>query len=294
MAETTNTSSSATSIPEWAGPYMGEMLGSAQALARTPYQAFPGQRLEDFSGLQNLSFNTAANMQVPGQFQQGSNMASQAGLAGLNTGKWPDPGNMQSYMSPYTQGVVDVQNQELLRNAEMQRNANQARAVQAGAYGGSRHGFVDSEMYRNTMQQMNNNQLTGLQAAYQSGMGQYNADRNAALQGAGLANQSAGVMGQLGQLGLAGQTGIATLQNTFGGQQQQLGQAGRDIDYQNFQQQVQHPYQQVNFLNQTLRGTNIGSNTTATNTTSAPDPSKWSQLAGIGLAGQGLWNLWNS
>jgi hypothetical protein len=267
-------------------------MGRAVPLSELGYQAYGGQRLEDFNSLQNQSFQNAANMQVPGQNATGSNYATQAGIAGLNTGKWTDSGIASSYMSPYMTNVADVQNQELARQAEIQRNANQGRAVQAGAYGGYRHGLVDSEMYRNTQQQMNNNTQTALQQGYNAGMGQYNADRNAGIQGLGVANQSASTLGGLGQQDFQAQMGISALQNSYGGQQQALGQQGRDIDYQNFQQQVQWPYQQLDYLNGILRGFDT-SQQSSTQTQNAEDPSRWSQIFGAGLATYGLGKNFN-
>lgn len=288
MADTTTTSSTTNELPPWAAPAVNTLIGTSLATSQLPYQPYTGQRLEDFSGLQNQSFNTAANMQTPGQNAQGSTFANQAGIAALNPGAWTDQGVASSYMSPYALNVANVQNDELARNAEIQRNQNQARAVQSGAYGGSRHGLVDSEMYRNTQQQMNNNTQTALQNAYNAGMGQYNADRSAGLQGLGIANQSASTLGGLGQQQLNAQMGITSLQNQFGTQQQQLGQQGRDIDYQNFQQQINWPYQQANFLNGILRGYSSNPQTNTTSTTSAPDPSRASQWLGAGLGIYGL------
>lgn len=287
MADTTTTTSTSNELPQWAAPAVNTLFGQSLATSQLPYQAYGGQRLEDFSGLQNQSFNTAANMQTPGQNAQGSAFANQAGIAALNPGAWTDQGVASSYMSPYALNVANVQNQELQRNAEIQRNQNQGRAVQAGAYGGYRHALVDSELQRNTQQQMNNNTQTALQNAYNAGMGQYNADRGAALQGAGIANQSASTLGGLGQQQLNAQMGITSLQNQFGQQQQALGQQGRDIDYQNYQQQINWPYQQMNFLNGIVRGYNT-SQQNSTSTTTQPDPSRTSQLAGAGL---GIYSL---
>ena len=294
MAEGTTVTNTSSQLPEWAGPYVGDMLGRAQALSYTGYQAYPGQRLADFNPMQQQAFGMVQNMAnqgQPWQTNEGSNLALQGGIAGLNTGQWTNPGVASSYMSPYMTGVVDVQNQELARQAEMQRNQNQARAVQAGAYGGSRHGLVDSEMYRNTNKQMSDNLQTGLQGAYTAGMSQYNADRSAMLQGAGQAAQAGQTLGALGQSAYGQGTGIAALMYGMGSQQQNLDQKGIDIDYSNFQNQVQHPYNQLNFANSILRGMPASTSASQIQTMTEPDPSWWSQLAGAGIAGLSLYNL---
>ena len=47
-----------------AQPYIENMLGRADTLSQTPYQAYPGQRTADFTGLQNQSFQGAQNLGV--------------------------------------------------------------------------------------------------------------------------------------------------------------------------------------------------------------------------------------
>jgi hypothetical protein len=232
-----------------------------------------------------------ANQGLPWQTNEGSNLAMQGGIAGLNTGQWTNPGVSQSYMDPYMQNVVDIQRRELARSGDIQQQQNQAKAVQAGAYGGSRHGLLDAEQQRNTMQQMDDAQLKGLQASYQSGMGQYNADRSAMLQGAGMATQAGQTLGALGQSAYGQGTGIASLLYGMGSQQQNLDQKGINIDYENFQNQVQHPYNQLNFASSMLRGTPQSTSSSSTTTMTEPDPSWWSQIAGAGIAGLSLYNM---
>ena len=43
-------------LSEFAGPYVGEMLGKAKALADTPYQAYGGPLTAGASGLQDMAF----------------------------------------------------------------------------------------------------------------------------------------------------------------------------------------------------------------------------------------------
>ena len=51
-------------IPDWAQPYAQQMLGQTQALTNSPYQQYTGQRIADFSPLQQQAFNNVANMQT--------------------------------------------------------------------------------------------------------------------------------------------------------------------------------------------------------------------------------------
>ena len=43
-------------LSEFAGPYVSDMLGQAQALGNQPYQAYTGPLTADASGLQNQAF----------------------------------------------------------------------------------------------------------------------------------------------------------------------------------------------------------------------------------------------
>jgi hypothetical protein len=53
MADATQTVTQQNAISAYAQPYVENLLGQAQALTNTPYQAYPGQRTADFTNLQN-------------------------------------------------------------------------------------------------------------------------------------------------------------------------------------------------------------------------------------------------
>ena len=55
------------------------------------------------------------------------------------------PGSVQAYMSPYQQQVIDAQMQEFDRQAAINRQGIQDSAIQAGAFGGGRHGVQLAE-----------------------------------------------------------------------------------------------------------------------------------------------------
>ena len=53
------------SLSEWAGPYVTNMLGQGQALANMPYEAYGGPLTAGSSDLQNQAFSGLANLAVP-------------------------------------------------------------------------------------------------------------------------------------------------------------------------------------------------------------------------------------
>jgi hypothetical protein len=109
------------------------------------------------------------------------------------------------------------------------------------------------------------------------------------LQGLGTALQGAGQLGQLGQQQFGQQKDIYGLQNQFGAQQQALEQQRLSQRYQDFLNEQRYPYQQLEFMSNILRGTPMGT----VNTMYAQQPSMSSQLAGLGLAGAGIYGMAN-
>ena len=106
------------------------------------------------------------------------------------------PGSVQAYMSPYQQQVIDAQMQEFDRQAAINRQGIQDSAIQAGAFGGGRHGVQLAEYAKGS--DMNRALLQGqlLQQGYQQaqaaraqdlqaqqGLGQYQQAMGQAQQG---------------------------------------------------------------------------------------------------------------
>ena len=222
-------------LPAWAKPYAKETLGKAAALTdinQNPYQQYTGERIAGFDPMQEQAMRTAAS---PEEF-----------------GK-----QVQGYMSPYMQNVVDVQKREAMRSAGILGAQQQARATGAGAFGGYREGIQRAEDDRNLMRQMGDIQAMGSQRAFEQGTEQ--------------ARMAQG------------------LQMQYGGMRQGLEQQRLGQSYQDFMNQQRYPYQQLEFMSNILRGTPMGTVQTMYN---AP-PSIGSQIAGLGLAGAGAYGLMN-
>ncbi len=157
----------------------------------------------------------------------------------VRTQSFARPGSAEAYMSPYMQGVVDIQQREARRASDIARQGQQAQAVGAGAFGGSRQALVEAERQRNLATQLGDIQSAGLQSAYGQAQQQFNVEQQARL-AAQQANQQAGITvgGQnlqalLGtqQLG-AGQNLQAQLANQQAGMQaQQLAEQSRQYGY---------------------------------------------------------------
>ena len=144
----------------------------------------------------------------------------------VSTKSFTDAGTAQSYMNPFTQNVLDVQNKEMQRQADIAGTQRGAQAARAGAFGGSRQAIENAEANRNLAMMKNMNQAQGMQQAYQQAQQQFNAEQGYGLQGQ-IANQQAGLT--VGQQNLGAQLGI-----------QQLGaQTGTQIALANLSNQQQ-------------------------------------------------------
>jgi hypothetical protein len=104
-------------------------------------------------------------------------------------------------------------------------------------------------------------------------------------------NQLTGLAGQNFQLGQGiqglGYTDAAAL-GAIGQQQQQLGQQSLNTAYQDFLEQRNYPMDMTSYFSNIIRGYNPGSNTAQQSTTTAPDPSTVSQIAGLGTGLLGI------
>lgn len=280
-APTTSTTQTS-NIPEYARPYVETMLGATQQqLFNTapgpdgttqitsvkPYQAFgsasgevdaagnpvlrgmgPGEMTAarsayaPFDPLQNQAYQGAANLQVPGQYGQATDVAGAGIMGALGTaGQAGQYGGMgagigaqaaqagrqyaqqatnpyatQAYMSPYMQNVVATQQREAQRASDIAGAAQRGQATQAGAFGGGRQAIMEAERQRNLATQMGNIQATGLQSAFDQA-------RQAQQFGAqlGLQGQQAGMQGA--QIGLQG---VGAQQAGYGQAIQGAGQLG--------------------------------------------------------------------
>ena len=285
------TSMSQTTIPEYAQPYVEKMLGKAEAFTSAPYQAYGGERIADFSPLQQQAQQGVANLAPSQQLGLGTQMAGISGLNAMNAGQnyqrmATDPNAMQAYMSPYMQNALAPQLQEARRQSEIQGQMNQAKAVQQGAFGGGRSAIVEAERQRNLDQNLANIYGTGMQNAFQQAQQAQQFGSTLGLQGSQAGLQGAQALGQLGQTQFGQQRDIINAQTNMGAQQQALQQQKLQQQYQDFLTQKAYPQQNLAFMSDILRGAPLGQQTQSQYT--APQPSTLSQVAGLGLAGYGL------
>jgi hypothetical protein len=287
------TSTSTTTIPEYAKPYAERTLGKAEALSDAPYQTYGGERIAASTPEQQAARQAVAGMQLPGQFAAGTELAALGGLGALGAGQQymgmaTSPGAQQAFMSPYMQSVVDVQKQEALRDAQKGQLMQNLGAARQGTYGGARQLLAGTERERNLQDQLARIQATGSQSAFDRAQQAMQFGTTAGLQGAQAATQAGATLGQLGigqqQQGLE----LAKAQEAFGGLGRAEQQAALDVAYQDFLQQQRYPYAQLGFMSDILRGSGNLAATGGRAVYEAP-PSTTQNLMQLGLGGLGLY-----
>lgn len=329
--------------------------------AWNPYAQTASNQLQTAAGLPSAfssvdpyyqnAFGIANQDTVGGYLGAGTNDINQAaGMSGLgsaspymNAAGQTFPQSVDSYMSPYTDKVLDTIASRGARNlSENLLPAVGDTFVGHGQFGSERQRDFTNRAVRDTQESILDQQAKSLESGYATAGNLFNQD---ASRMAGLANTAGGLAGadasrllgasqartglantalsQTGQginsmlgigqgyMGAQGQgfnqlsglaqqnfnlgQGIQGLGYTdaaalgaVGQQQQQLGQTSLDTAYQDFLEQRNYPQQQTAFLNAILRGYAPNANTSQQSTTTSPDPSTISQIAGLGTGLLGI------
>lgn len=294
-----------------------------------PYQAVYGTALEQaglagagrvagLSPYQTQVGTELAAMGTPSQFGAGTSYGVGAGnvfsaMSGtqaptVGIGSITGQGVLGAYMSPYMSQVVEQQKAAAQRDAQRSQLAQNLGAARSGSYGGARQLLAGLERERALAGQLGSIEATGRQQAYQQALGQFNienqlgltaqqANQQAAMQAAQqrlAAGQGlAGLAGTMGQLGVAQQAADLDRLKTmgaYGDLQRGVAQQKLDLQYQDLMRQLNYPEQQIAGISNVLRGIPLSDQTQQTTT---PPPSFASQLAGMGLSGLGLYQMFN-
>jgi hypothetical protein len=315
----TQSTSYTTNIPEYAKPYVENMLNATQAQIYNssmsgfnpyvPYSTDPRNYVAGFSPLQSYAQSGAANLNLPANYgvatgqtlgtgMQLGALAPQMGMAGANYANMAtNPMATNAYMNPYLSASLAPQLQEARRQYDITGQQQQGQAARAGAFGGSREALMAAENRRNMNQQMNQMIGQGYNQAFNQAQQAQQFGANLGLQGqqaqAGALAQQLAAANQLAGLGgqqLQAQQGIYNLQNQLGQQQQTQQQNIINQAIQNYATEQQYPFMQLGVLNSMLRG--LPMQQSSTQMYQAP-PSAVSQLAGLGTAGLGLASMAN-
>jgi hypothetical protein len=288
----------------------------------------PGQQIANLTPAQIAANAQTSALGTPSQFGQataglgvGQDLGYGAGITGLSNALSYQPqqvstgqfGNQSAsqYMSPYLMQSLAPQLAYQQQLYGQQNAGNTLGSIGRGTFGGARQALMQSANQQAQNLNLGNILGQGLNTGYTNAQQQFNADQNRSLQAqqtnVQAAGQNAALQGQLGQAGLQaglqGSTALGQLgatqqtadlarlqaQGAVGAQQQQQQQQQLNTAYQNWQTAQNYPKSQLEYLSNILRG-NAGA-LGSTQVAYTPAPSTASQVAGLGLAGLGLYNV---
>lgn len=224
-----NVAGTESSLSNWAGPYVTDMLGKGQALANSPYQAYTGPLTAGQSDLQNQAFSGIAGLAVPTDK-----------MGAFTAGSITDQGVAQKYMNPYLTQALDPQIAEARRQAEITRMNDAGRLTKAGAFGGSRQAIMESEGNRNLGSNLANITGQGYKTAYDAAVAQFNAEQGR--------QQSA--QNDINAYGMS----ALNKQAEAGAAQRAIEAEGIAADKAQFEEQREYPYKQVQYQQSLLQG----------------------------------------
>ena len=308
-SDTTQQTSSqqTTQLPPWINTAAQQNYAQAQNIAAQPLQQYQGQLTPSVSPQMQQSWNTAAQGGDAGADQYNASQAGYLGVLGqqpqqVNAGQLSNT-NLQPYMNPYTQSVINATLPIMQQNLALQQNQNQNQANAAGAFGGSRmavqQGVTQAQGAQNMAQmaaQLNQANYGQAQGAAQSDIAtnlQAQLANQQAQQNQGALNlQAAGGLGVLGQQAQLSQARNFTEQMTAGTAQEAQQQNDINANLAQYQQALQYPYQQLGVLQSALGMTPYGQSTTGQSTTTTQQSANPLGMALGGL--QSLGSLFGS
>jgi len=164
---------------------IGSQVGTAQQRALEATER--ARRQTEFAG---------RDLRSAGEMGKSTALQGIAGLAG--TGGKFDPSSIGEFMDPFTQQVIDAEQEEIARLGDKQRQQAKAKAIQSGAFGGSRQGIEQAEIGRNVLEQQ---ARTGAQLRSKGYEQAAQQAQQAFEQSKGRQQQAAQLTGSLGQAG---------------------------------------------------------------------------------------------
>jgi len=277
----TNTSVSQTSeFPAELKPFIQDVLGKSQAIQEKResegYIPFEGPQIAEFSPEQEQAFTGIQGLVGQGQeyFDPSADLAKSSAVA-------PTSESVRAAMSPFTQNVVNIQQREALRQADVAQQQLAAQAAGAGGLGGSRMAILEAEQNRNTQQLLGDIQARGQAAAFEDA-------QTRLLQQSGRELAASGQLMNLG--GLAPQQSLKELTavEAIGAQKQAQTQQALNIAKSQFQEEQTFPEQTLQQYQSVIRGFPLAPSTYTNSQTVTPAPSYLQQAAGLGATGLGI------
>lgn len=233
-------------------------IQAATQVSQLPYQPYSGPRVANFRPVEQQGFDitqqAVANQVGSQQLAQATEAAQRAATFSPQMFQQ----NVQGFMNPYQQNVIDATMNRLAQARAERDAATKAQLAASRAFGNERRGVYEAQLAgeqdRNTAETLAN--------LYSQGYGQA-AQMAQGLPGQQLAGAAA--LAGYGNQALQQQQAYANMLAGVGQQQRGMAQQNLDIAYQDFLAQRGYPIEQLRIFQSGLTGLpNVQSSTTAT------------------------------
>jgi len=271
------TSTSSTKLPGYINANTENIVSKARTIGDTPYQAYTGQRVADFSPDMLTAMERMRTQGVAGEIDQASGLAGLAGQRASDYGMFQQ--GVQQYMNPYMQNVVDVERRKAQEAADRQSAQLSGQAAKMGAFGGSGAALQQRALTRDTAQQLSDIQSQGLNKAYESAANQYNT---------GITNMlsASGQLGGLGTTRFGQETDLIKNLGTSGDIQRQREQALLDVEYGDFGEKRDYAAKQLALQKALSSGLEYDTSTdSSSSSVSQPGKTVTQKIAAGGIVG---------
>lgn len=219
--------STESSLSNWAGDYVTDMLGRGRALTEMPYEGYQGDltagpnenQISAFSGIAGLTLPTDGYSSDVAMFDQAA---------------------ADQYMNPYIQSVLQPQLEEMARQNAIQQVSDNAAFTKAGAYGGGRQAIMNAERNDNMARLQNQATQEGYQKAYNTAFDMFTSDQKRLED----SNQFGANFG-LKELGA--ETDLYNNQLEAAEMERGITTEGLAADYAQFKEERDYPYKQIQY-----------------------------------------------
>lgn len=255
------------------------MMDAVNNYNSQPFKPYTGQMVADRSALQDQARTTAQGNVGNYSGLLGSAQDSVTGAMGY------DGTDVSRWYNPYQKDVVDATGAYMDQNLQQNLTQNNARATQAGAFGGSRHGVADAELMRSSgmdkAKMMADLRYQGYGDARNAGF----QNQKAQYEGAGLLS---GLASQKQQMG----ANDVSMLSQLGATDREIEQAKLLAQRAEFDRSAKDQYDKLILELQTRKGI-LGATpiTTNTNLTGSGSESKTSFGASVGFGPAGFTGL---
>jgi hypothetical protein len=237
-------------IPDELKPFYKDILGKSQALYNESvsrgFEPYTGPSLAEFTPEQQQAFTGLAGLQggTAPVFQEAMQMTRDA-AAPITTEQ------IEEYMNPYQQAVVDIEKREAQKQFESQVVPQlAAKAAMAQPFGGSRQAILEGMAADTQQRLLGDIQAKGSAQAYQDAVNLINNQRTASGQAAGqlatmAPNQFKTQLAEFGAL------------QGVGEEKQKLAQQALNEAYGQYLKEQEYPYQQLGRYQSVVTGAPI-------------------------------------